>query len=422
MAKVRHDTKGRILRAGEYQKASGMYEYRYTDAEGEKHSVYSWMLTASDKPPKGKKSESCLRDMIKQIERDKHDEISTKKARSETLDDYFEKYMSHKTKLKQSTRTNYLYMYRKYVSPVMGQRKIASIKFSEMLSFYDSLILEQGFKPRSMEIVQTILNPVFRMAVRDGVIKASPTMDIMQELRNNHDWSKTKRHALNEDEQAAFVNFAKTDKEYNHWLPLITFCLGTGCRIGEVCGLCWDDCDFTNNLIHITHNLIYRPQDNGKCEYHITTPKSNAGIRVIPMMSEVKLALLNEKKRQLAEGFCTEVIDGYTGFVFTNRFGGVCNPHCITRAIKRIITAYNDKETAAAEAENREPLLLPHFTAHQLRHTFCTRFCENETNLKVVQEIMGHADISTTMDVYNEATQKKKFEAFASLEGKIKIG
>ena len=68
------------------------------------------------------------------------------------------------------------------------------------------------------------------------------------------------------------------------------------------------------------------------------------------------------------------------------------------------------EEIQLAKEENREPVLLPHFTAHHLRHTFCTRFCENETNLKVIQEIMGHSDISTTMDIYAEATDEKKYE------------
>ena len=78
-------------------------------------------------------------------------------------------------------------------------------------------------------------------------------------------------------------------------------------------------------------------------------------------------------------------------------------------------------ESESAKKEKRQPELLPHFTVHNLRHTFCTRFCENETNLKVIQEIMGHADISTTMDIYNEATKEKKKESFANLEGKVKI-
>ena len=82
---------------------------------------------------------------------------------------------------------------------------------------------------------------------------------------------------------------------------------------------------------------------------------------------------------------------------------------------------YNKDETEQARNELRRPELLPHFSVHNLRHTFCTRFCENETNLKVIQEIMGHADISTTMDIYNEATKEKKVESFANLEGKVKI-
>ena len=62
-----------------------------------------------------------------------------------------------------------------------------------------------------------------------------------------------------------------------------------------------------------------------------------------------------------------------------------------------------------------------HFSVHNLRHTFCTRFCENETNIKVIQEIMGHSDIGTTMNIYAEATESKKKESFENLDGKIKI-
>ena len=60
-------------------------------------------------------------------------------------------------------------------------------------------------------------------------------------------------------------------------------------------------------------------------------------------------------------------------------------------------------------------------TPHIMRHTFCTRFCENETNVRVIQEIMGHSDISTTMNIYAEATESKKKESFENLQGKIKI-
>ena len=71
--------------------------------------------------------------------------------------------------------------------------------------------------------------------------------------------------------------------------------------------------------------------------------------------------------------------------------------------------------------KKRAPQLLPHFSCHNLRHTFCTRFCENEKDLKVIQEIMGHADITTTMNIYNEATKERKVASFVNLEGKIRV-
>ena len=80
-----------------------------------------------------------------------------------------------------------------------------------------------------------------------------------------------------------------------------------------------------------------------------------------------------------------------------------------------------EKGEAAAKQDGREPLLLPHFSAHNLRHTFCTRLCENESNLKVIQSVMGHAHITTTMDIYAECTAEKKQEVFATLNGKIMI-
>ena len=140
------------------------------------------------------------------------------------------------------------------------------------------------------------------------------------------------------------------------------------------------------------------------------------------MLREVKKALLAEKKRQMQSGIKQSVVDGYSGFVFLSRRGNVFSDGIVNDAIEYIVRAYNQKETERAREQNREPILLPHFSAHNLRHTFCTRLCENETNLKVIQEIMGHADISITMNIYNEATREQKQKSFANLEGKLKIG
>lgn len=270
--------------------------------------------------------------------------------------------------------------------------------------------------------IHSILHPVFRLAVRDEYIRTNPTEGAMSEIKRAYDWEKTKRIALTIPEQEMLVDFLNTSKTYCRWKPLVTLFLGTGCRVGEIIGLRWEDCDFENKTISINHNTIYRKfEGESESRFHITTPKTKAGIRTIPMLSDVKEALLTEYNLQQQIGFCDEMIDGYSGFIFQNRFGSLLNSHDINRALERIYTACNEAEREWAKEEKRPPVLIRHFSVHNLRHTFCTRFCENENNLKVIQEIMGHADIETTMNIYAEATTEKKVESFANLEGKIKI-
>ena len=181
----------------------------------------------------------------------------------------------------------------------------------------------------------------------------------------------------------------------------------------------WDDLDFDKKLIRVKHTYTYKPNGKGHSEKHIESTKSDAGIRVIPMLDEVFEAFLQEYELQKCMGFCSEVIDGYTNFVFVKADGKIYSETAVNRAIHRIIDAYNREETENAEMENREPMLIPHFSAHVLRHTFCTRVCENESNIKVIQELMGHSDVSTTMNIYAEATEEKKQEVIAKLQGKI---
>lgn len=421
MAEKRKDTKGRNLKDCESQMPDGRYRYRYTDKQGKRQAVYSWRLVPTDKTPAGKKPGLCLREKEDAITRDEQDGIDGRKAEQITLNDMFELYIAGKHGLKDSTRNNYKYMYKNYVAESLGLKKIGSIKYSDVKAFYNSLIREKGFKPNSMEIVHTILHPTFTLAVRDGYIRSNPTDGIMAEIKKSNEWEKPKRHALTIEEQEAFINYIAQSDIYAHWLPLFTVFLGTGCRVGEIIGLRWKDCDFESGTISINHNLIYRQQESGVCEMHITTPKTAAGCRTVPMLREVRKALWQEKRQQMAEGFNAAEVDGYTGFIFTNRNGYVHNPQTINRAIERIRTACNAEEAEKAKAEHRKPLVIRHFSIHNLRHTFCTRFCENETNIKVIQDIMGHSDISTTMNIYAEATESKKKESFENLEGKIKI-
>ena len=153
--------------------------------------------------------------------------------------------------------------------------------------------------------------------------------------------------------------------------------------------------------------------------YRISAPKTRAGKRLIPMISEVKNALLYLKKMKRPRGETKFVVDGYKNFIFLNNNGKVYTPGAVFDALKRIVNAYNREEYFLAEEEEREPVYLPTFSAHILRHTFCTRYSENENNVKLIQDIMGHQNYTTTMNVYTDATAVKKQSSIRNLEGKI---
>ena len=262
MADRRKDNRGRNLKDGEMQEEKGSnkgrYKYQYMDRDGKRKAVYSWRLVPTDRTPQGKRDGLSLREKEAEIERDLQDGIDGQKAGKTTLNELFDLYMAGKSQLKDSTRSNYLYMYRSYVENSLGKKAIASIKYSTVKAFYTGLITEKGFKPNSMEIIHTILHPVFTLAVRDGYIRTNPSDGVMGEIKKSHNWEKPKRHALTVEQQELFIEFLKNSDLYGHWLPLFTVFLGTGCRVGEIVGLRWKDCDFTNGTISINHNLIYR--------------------------------------------------------------------------------------------------------------------------------------------------------------------
>ena len=243
----------------------------------------------------------------------------------------------------------------------------------------------------------------------------------MAEIKKSHIWERPQRHALTVPQQKAFTEFITDNKEYCGWYPVIMILLGTGMRIGECLGLRWEDLDFEQRIISVNHNITNRPQSDGSCTKHIQTPKTRAGMRTIPMIDEVFEAFLQEYEMQKCMGYKSETIDGYTNFVFLTAGGSVLQPGSVNRALDTITEDYNAREKKAAREEKRDPVIIPHFSAHNLRHTFCTRLCENESNLKVIQSVMGHSDISTTMDIYAEATEETKKKVLTNLEGKIII-
>ncbi len=411
MARARKDKQGRALRKGETQrKQDGRYVYSYTTPYGKRRILY------------GKTLEE-LREKEKTVTMDLIEGINTYVAGKSTLNFVFDRYISSKTELRSSTMTNYLYMYNHYVRDTFGKLPIGSIKYSDVLHYYQGL-LDRGIKVNTLESIHTVIHPTLQLAVRDNIIRINPSNEVMAEIKKkNVKKHPSLRHALTLEEQVAFIKYVTTNPVHHRWGPLFTVMLGTGCRVGEIIGLRWKDLDMKNRMISINHSVTYYPRSEKsyKCEFEVSLPKTEAGIRTVPMLDEVYEAFLEERKYQEKEGFCEVELDGMTGFIFRNRFGELHNPAAINRAIKRIVENYNAEEIVNAEKQKRKAIIVPKFSCHILRHTFCTRFCENETNIKVIQSVMGHADIQTTYDIYAEVTDLKKKESFENLAKNLKI-
>lgn len=135
------------------------------------------------------------------------------------------------------------------------------------------------------------------------------------------------------------------------------------------------------------------------------------------MLDYVKAAFLEEKQLQEAFGIhCKVTIDGYTDFIFVNRFGAAQHQGTLNKALRRIIRDCNEAQLKKA---GKEPVLLPRFSCHSLRHTFTTRLIEQNVNIKVVQDVLGHKDVKTTLDVYADVTKELKQKEFEELNRKM---
>ena len=414
----RRDSKGRVLRNGEVQRQDGKYMFRYTGTDGSRHAVYSWRLVETDPLPPGKRDNMPLRDQEKQIQRDLDDGIDSAEAARIQVDDLFQKFMSMRTDLKETTRNNYTSLYNSHVRNQIGYRRVNSIKPSTIQLLYTDLVETNHLKLSSMQSLHSIIYQMFDIAVQDDVIRKNPANNVMGRLRKTLNFEETKRHALTETEQSRFIEYVYTEREFRRWGPLFTVLLGTGMRMGEALGLRWCDCDLKQRTISVNHALLYKPNEFGKYRYLVSKPKTRSGIREIPMLDDVYDIFRDMKRHYKKTGFS---VDGYKDFIFLNGNGKVFTPNAVYDAFQRVQAAYNREELFHAKQEGRDPILLPKFSAHNLRHTFCTRYCENEPNLKIVQEIMGHKSFRTTMDVYNEATDQKKRDSIAGLQGKIKV-
>lgn len=194
------------------------------------------------------------------------------------------------------------------------------------------------------------------------------------------------REVITEKQQADYLGFIKQDKTYNKYYDVIFILFNTGLRISEFCGPTVSDIDFEKNRIKVDHQLIRA----SNMKYILQAPKTEKGIRYIPMTVEVAdcfRRIISRRKRVRSE----PVIGGRVGFLFLDKNSKPTVAQHWEKYMQRIREKYNN---------DIGRLPLPVITPHICRHTFCTNMARNGMNPKTLQYLMGHSEIGVTLDVY----------------------
>lgn len=400
-AQRRKDSKGRVLRKGEYERGNGTYMYVFKAANGKKRTVYAPTLKE-------------LRVKENEATRDILDGINPDGARA-TIDDMYVRWKQTREMdieaglLRYSTYRNYCYMYEQFVQGGFGSTKLKDVTAGQVETFYKYLVTQRGLKVHSVDSVHVPLKQVMQLAVESNCIRRNPTEGMMRKLkaayRKKEKGIPTQDRALTPEQQDVFLKYLESSENNRRWLPLFTVLIFTGMRIGELTGLRWCDVHESEGYIEVNHTLVYYNHGGTKgmkCKYAINDTKTPAGFRSIPMLPIVKDAFIAERERQAAEGIksCVKV-DGYEDFVFVNRFGQCLNQATVNKAIRRIVRDCNFEQL-----DKGSDVLLPAFSCHWLRHTFATRLIEADVNVKAAQKLLGHADVRTTMNIYAAAQEE----------------
>lgn len=380
MSEKRRDSRGRILRNGEIQMPDGRYRYKYPDAFGEPKYVYSWRLDKNDRIPAGKKAELSLREKEKQIAADIFDKI-VPEGGGLTVTELVEKYVSLKTGVRPTTEAGYRTTINLLKKEKFGRERIDRVKISDAKLWLIQLQKNgKGFS--TIRTVRGILRPAFQMAVDDDYIRKNPfAFELATVIYND----SVTREALTREQERRFLKFVKEDAHFSKYYEGIYILFHTGLRISEFAGLTRADLDFENGKIIVDHQLQRYPKKG----YQIVAPKTESGVRQVPMTQEVEdcfRAILKSRKKPRAE----PMIDGYTGFLFLDKNEMPMVAMHWEKYFQHICRKYN----------SIYKVQMPKVTPHVCRHTFCSRMAAARMNPKTLQYIMGHSDISVTLNTY----------------------
>ncbi|MBO7425334.1 MAG: site-specific integrase [Clostridiales bacterium] len=380
MSEKRKDNRGRILRNGEIQESSGRYRYKYVDAFGDAKYVRSWRLDIHDPVPAGKKMEPSLRELEKRIAADMIDQIVPEGGRL-TVSDLVEKYVSLRKGVRPSTEAGYRTVINLLKADPFGRQRIDKVKVLDAQEWLVKL-QKNGRGYSSIHTIRGVLRPAFQLAVDNDYVRKNPfSFDLGTVIYND----SVTREALSREDEKKFLRFVKEDPHFSKYYDGIYILFNTGLRISEFVGLTLNDLDFDNMKINVDHQL----QRNNGIGYNIRDTKTESGGRLVPMTEEVaesfKRIIANRKTPKVEP-----MVDGYIGFLFLDKDEHPMVAMHWEKYFQHIVAKYN----------GIYKVQMPKVTPHVCRHTFCSRMASARMNPKTLQYIMGHSDISVTLNTY----------------------
>lgn len=361
----RKDSKGRVLKPGEYEERPGYYRFKLTDEHGKRHSI-----SASSLEELREKEKKLDNELYKGIDRNS----------SPTLLKQIEFSLSLRKGLKESSQKNYNFWLQGIRDDWLLKMKIADIKSSHIKQWM--IEKEKAGKSQSYisGIVSGLFKPAFDQAIEDELLNRSPCTFKITDVVNI---PKKKQRDLTFEEEAALREYLDQDRTicFNN-RDFIILILETGLRISELCALTKDDVDLENHTLHVNKQLC---KEVGSVR--IDTTKSETGDRHIPLSPEAENRLAHAMTNPANFDY---TIDGVSGFIFHGRDGQPLNRDTARRRYDQIKVLV-DEQYGTNLAET---------TLHSLRHTYSTRLMDGGVKPKSVQYLMGHKNLSTTYDIY----------------------
>ena len=367
--------KGKELGTGITQRKDGRYSAKFKSESGKRIEKYFDKLAEARKW------------LLEAKYEDAHGDISS--STDMTVDAWFNYWISEiKAKtVRWSTLGSYKDRYNINVKELIGNMIVSDVKpmhCQNVLNVMDN----NGYVGSSMARTKATLSAMFSDACENGLIAVNP---VTKSVKCPKKPEKNTR-VLTLDEQERFLTAARESINYYHFL----FILQTGVRSSELRGLKWGDVDFQNRIIHIRRNVTHDSNNN---RFITGELKTSSGQRDIPMTKTAYDLLMAMKCQQAAKK--NRVIQfEFADHVFLNRNGRLLPNSNYDRYLEKIC------DKAGIER----------ISMHTLRHTFATRCIESGMKPKTLQKILGHANISMTMDLYVHVTEDEKEKEMQKFE------